>query len=239
MTVRLHELVLRHPRYGYRRMTALLQREGWRVNRKRVYRLWRLEGFKVPRKVRRRRAMGCGENSCAVRRALHKDHAWTWDFLFDRTTNGRPLKWLSIVDEYTRECLALEVDRTMPSEKVIDVLHCLVGARRTPAFIRSDNGPEFIAQAIRRWLGDVGSEAAYVAPAAPWENGFAESFHSRLRDELLNTEEFQNVCEAKAAAQRWRDEYNNHRPHSSLGYQTPNEFAAAQGGCCAAAPLGS
>ena len=225
-------LVGQHPRYGYRRIWALLRRSGWRVNRKRIYRLWVQEGLKVPQKQRKRRRLGHSENSCVRRKAEHKDHVWTWDFIHDRTTNGRPLKWLSIVDEYTRECLALEVDRSITAEKVIDVLAELFRIRGVPKHIRSDNGPEFIAQAIRRWLSLAGVETLYVEPGSPWENGYAESFHSRLRDELTNREEFTNLAEARYMADAWRLEYNHRRPHSSLDYQTPAEFAA---GCAAAA----
>jgi putative transposase len=224
-------LVGQHPRYGYRRIWALLRRSGWRVNRKRIYRLWVQEGLKVPQIQRKRRRLGHSENSCVRRKAEHKDHVWTWDFIHDRTTNGRPLKWLSIVDEYTRECLALEVDRSITAEKVIDVLVELFRIRGVPKHIRSDNGPEFIAKAIRRWLSLAGVETLYVEPGSPWENGYAESFHSRLRDELTNREEFTNLAEARHLADAWRLEYNHRRPHSSLGYQTPAEFAA---GCAAA-----
>lgn len=224
-------LVGQHPRYGYRRIWALLRRSGWRVNRKRIYRLWVQEGLKVPQKQRKRRRFGHSENSCVRRKAEHKDHVWTWDFIHDRTTNGRPLKWLSIVDEYTRECLALEVDRSITAEKVIDVLAELFRIRGVPKHIRSDNGPEFIAKAIRRWLSLAGVETLYVEPGSPWENGYAESFHSRLRDELTNREEFTNLAEARHLADAWRLDYNHRRPHSSLCYQTPAEFAA---GCAAA-----
>ena len=220
-----------HPRYGYRRIWALLRRAGWRVNRKRIYRLWIQEGLKVPQKQRKRRRLGCSENSCVRRKAEHKDHVWTWDFIHDRTTNGRSLKCLSVVDEYTRECLTLEVDRSITSDKVIDVLVELFRIRGVPNHIRSDNGPEFIAKAIRRWLSHAGVEALYVEPGSPWENGYAESFHSRLRDELTKREEFTNLAEARYMADAWRLEYNHRRPHSSLGYQTPAEFAA---GCAAA-----
>jgi len=226
---RLHELVALHPRYGYRRMTALLKQEGWQVNRKRVYRLWRQEGFKVPQKQRKRRHLGISENGCVRRRAEHKDHVWTWDFIFDRTTNGRSIKWLSIVDEHTRECLALEVERGITAEQVLDVLEDLFVVRGVPAHIRSDNGPEFIAKVIRDWLAKVDVETLYIEPGAPWENGFVESFHSRLRDELLNREEFQTLSEAKQLSARWKNDYNHRRPHSALGYQTPAAFAAA--GC--------
>lgn len=224
-------LVGQHPRYGYRRIWALLRKAGWKVNRKRVYRLWRQEGLKVPQKQHKKRRLGHSGNSCVRRKAEHKDHVWAWDFVHDRTTDGRPLKWLSIVDEYTRECVALEVGRGMTAERVIDVLMDLFRIRGVPKHIRSDNGPEFIAQAIRRWLAKAGVETLYVEPGSPWENGYAESFHSRLRDELTDREEFTSLAEAKHLSDAWRLEYNHRRPHSSLGYRTPAEFAA---GCAAA-----
>jgi transposase InsO family protein len=225
------ELVRKHPRYGYRRIWALLRREGWRVNRKRVYRLWRSEGLKVPRKQRKKRHLGHSAHGCARLRAEGKDHVWAWDFIHDRTRDGRPLKWLSIVDEYTRECLALEVGRGITADRVIDVLAELFAVRGLPKHIRSDNGPEFIAVAIRRWLTYSGVETLYIEPGSPWENGYAESFHGRLRDELLAREEFADLAEARALATAWRLEYNHRRPHSSLGYRTPAEFSA---GCAAA-----
>jgi len=225
------ELVREHPRYGYRRIWALLRREGWRVNRKRIYRLWRREGLKVPRKQRKKRHLGHSANGCARRRAEYKDHVWAWDFVHDRTCDGRPLKWLTLVDEYTRENLALEVGRGMRAEEVIDVLAELFVLRGVPKHIRSDNGPEFIAAAIRRWLAYAGVEALYIEPGSPWENGYAESFNSRFRDELLDREEFENVSDARAYGTRYRLEYNHRRPHSALGYRTPAEFAA---GCAAA-----
>jgi putative transposase len=223
-------LVGRHPRFGYRRIGKLLRRAGWRVNPKRIYRLWVREGLKVPQKQRKKRRLGQSANSCIRRKAEHKDHVWTWDFLHDRTTGGRPLKWLSIIDEYTRECLALEVDRGITSEKAIDVLADLFRIRGVPKHIRCDNGPEFIAKALRRWLAQAGVETLYVEPGSPWENGYVESFHSRLRDELTNREEFMNLAEARHLADAWRLEYNHRRPHSSLDYQTPAEFAT---GCAA------
>jgi transposase InsO family protein len=226
LVARLHELVGEHPRYGYRFMTAILRREGWRVNRKRVYRLWRQEGFQVPRKQRKKRRLGSSAGGCLRRRAEHKDHVWAWDFVFDRTANGRSIKWLSIVDESTRECLALEVDRNMTSEDVLDVLRDLFVIRGVPKHIRSDNGPEFIAHAIRRFLAAAGVETLYVEPGSPWQNGYAESFHSRLRSELLDAEVFENVTAAQALSAAWRNDYNHYRPHSSLGYNTPAEFAA-------------
>src|SRR6185295_8833313 len=204
------------PRYGYRFITAKLRQEGWRVNRKRVYRLWRREGLKVPKKKRKKRRLGTSENACHRQRALHKDHVWCWDFIFDRTTSGSPVKWLSIVDEYTRECLCLKVDRGITSEDVIDTLAELFAMRGVPKHIRSDNGPEFIAAAIQRWTKQLGIETLYVEPGSPWENGYAESFHSRVRDEFLALEIFDNLQAARKLTAAWKEDYNHHRPHSSL-----------------------
>jgi transposase InsO family protein len=220
------ELVGKHPRYGYRRIGEILKREGWRVNRKRIWRLWKKEGLKVPRQPRKKRRLGHSANGCVRLRPEHANHVWAWDFIFDRTENGRTLKWLSVVDEHTRECLALVVARSLRAEDVIEVLVELFAVRGVPEHLRSDNGPEFIAQALRSWLERTGAKTAYVAPGSPWENGYAESFHSRLRDELLNVEMFATVGEAKAMAEQWQLDYNHRRPHSSLGYQTPAEFAA-------------
>jgi len=231
LVVRLHELARRYPRYGYRMMTAKLRQEGWHVNAKRVYRLWRKEGLKVPKKTRKKPRLGHSGNSCVRRRAEHRDHVWCWDFIHDRTTSGKPLKWLAITDEYTRECLALEVDRSITAEKVVDVLVNLFMTRGVPRHIRSDNGPEFIAKAIGEHAWRTGLEMLYVEPGSPWENGYAESFNSRLRDELLNCEEFANLAEARWFARRRKEEHNTERPHSSLNYQTPSAFAA---GCAAA-----
>jgi transposase InsO family protein len=221
----LHALAARYPRYGYRMMTAKLRQAGWGVNFKRVYRLWQREGLKVPKRTVKRRLLGHSANSCVRRRAERKDHVWTWDFIHDRTASGRPLKWFAITDEYTRECLALEVDRSLPSERVLDVLTHLFLTRGVPEHVRSDNGPEFIATAIRGHAQRAGLELLYIEPGAPWQNGYAESFFSRLRDELLNVEEFMNLAEARWFAQRRLHEHNQERPHSSLGYQTPAEFA--------------
>ena len=224
---RMHELVRQHPRYGYRRIWALLRAEGFRVNRKRIWRLWKREGFKVPRKQRKKRRLGCSENSIVRRRPEHRDHVWCWDFIHDRDERGRPLKWFALTDEYTRECLALEVARSLTAVDVIDVLAQVFLIRGVPQFIRSDNGPEFIAQAIRQYLELAGVGTLYIAPASPWENGYAESFFSRLRDELLNAELFLDLREAKVLAALWQNEYNHRRPHSALGYQTPAAFAAS------------
>jgi putative transposase len=230
---RMLELVRERPRFGYRRIAALLRKEFWRASATRIYRLWRREGLKVPQKKRKRRRLGKSENGCHRRRAEHKDHVWAWDFVFDHTTSGSTLKWLSIVDEYTRECLALKVDRSITSEDVIDTLAELFAMRGVPRAIRSDNGPEFIARAIQRWLAQVEVQTLYIEPGSPWENGYAESFHSRLRDEFLALEVFESLIAARKLTQAWRDDYNHHRPHSSLEYVTPAEFAAR---CTASAP---
>ena len=227
LVARILELVRRHPRYGYRRVWALLRREGFRVNRKRVYRLWRQQGLRVPRKQRKKRRLGSSANSCVRRPAEHQGHVWAWDFLHDRTADGRPLKWFTLVDEYTRECLALEVRRGMTARAVGAVLAGVVQERGAPGHIRSDNGPEFIAKAIRSWLAGAGVGTLYIEPGAPWENGYAESFNSKVRDELLNAEEFASELEARVVGKDWKREYNHERPHSSLGYRTPAEFAAS------------
>lgn len=236
LVARIHELVRTYPRYGYRMITAKLRQEGWRVSFNRIYRLWCREGLKVPQKTRKRRRLGHHGNSCQRRRAEYKDHVWAWDFIHDRTANGRPLKWFAIIDEYTRECLALEVDRSITADRVLDILTDLFLTRGVPKHIRSDNGPEFIARAIRGHCTAVGLEMLYIEPGAPWENGFAESFFSRLRDELLNVEEFMNLAEARWFARRRHREHNEERPHSSLGYLTPSEFAAQLAASASASP---
>ena len=229
LTCRMRQLVCQRPRFGYRRIGALLRREAWRASDTRIYRLWRREGLKVPRKKRKRRSLGMSENGCQQRRAEHPDHVWCWDFVFDRTSSGSMLKWLSIVDEYTRECLALKVARSITSEDVIDTLAELFAMRGVPQHIRSDNGPEFVAQAIQRWTRRLGIETLYIAPGSPWENGYAESFHSRLCDEFLGLEEFESLAAARKLTAAWKEDYNHHRPHSSLGYVAPVEFAAHHG----------
>lgn len=227
---RIEELAAAHPRYGYRRTWALLDREGWSVNKKTVRRHWRQSGLKLAGPKARskpRRSRGQDANACNVRPSRGKDDVWTWDFIFDRTSDGRSLKWLSLVDEYTRECLALEARRGMTAED-IQVILAEVAARRggPPHRVRSDNGPEFAALAVRSWLESTGSGTLYVAPASPWQNGYAESFHSKLRDEFLDREEFESEAQARALGVLWREEYNTERPHSSLGYLTPAEYAA-------------
>ena len=227
---RIEELAGAHPRFGYRRIWALLDREGWSVNVKAVRRLWRVSGLKVARPratPRPRRPHGQDADACHLRPSRGKDDVWTWDFIFDRTSDGRSLKWLSLVDEYTRECLALEARRGMTAEEIRAIL-AEVAARRggPPHRVRSDNGPEFAAEVVRGWLEGTGSGALYVAPASPWQNGYAESFHSKLRDEFLDREEFESEPQSRALGALWKEEYNTERPHSSLNYKTPAEFSA-------------
>lgn len=229
MTERMRELALRHPRYGYRRVTALLRRDGWRVNRKRVHRLWRREGLKVVQKQRKTRRLidGSSDNACHRRRAERANHVWSLDFVHDRTAGGGPLKILSVIEEYTRECFLIEARRHIRGCEVIAGLKALMALHGVPAHVRCDNGPEFIGAAIRRGLKELGVSMLYVAPASPWENGYVESYHGRLRDELLNREEFASVAEARALLEQWREQYNRERPHSALGYLAPAAFAAA------------
>jgi transposase InsO family protein len=222
-------LVRRHPRFGYRRIWALLRREGWSINRKRVYRVWRQEGLKVPRRKRKKCSWGSSRHGCAAYRATYANHVWAWDFVHDRTSEGRTLKWLIVVDEYTRECLVLEVRRRLPAESVIAILQRVISQRGSPEYIRSDNGPEFIAQAIRGWLAHRKVKTLYIEPGSPWENGYAEAFLSRLRDELLDREEFTSELEAQVLSADWQHAYNHERPHSALAYRTPVEFAAMGG----------
>jgi putative transposase len=225
----IRRLARKHPRWGYKKIHALLIREGWSVNRKRVRRLWNALGLRrtpCRKKSTKSRMPGGSKNSCVNQPARFKNDVWTYDFIADRTTKGGSLKWLSLVDEYTRECLALQVDSSMTGADVRRVLARVVGRRGAPTRIRSDNGSEFICAALTGWLPQVGTKAIPVAPASPWENGFIESFHSRLRDEFLEREEFESVSDARSKATWWRREYNRVRPHGSLSYKTPEEFSA-------------
>lgn len=225
MVQRMKELSEQNPRYGYRRVWAGLRREGWQANRKRVQRLWQQEGLRVPVKQVKRRRLGSGKNGCAVRRAEYPNHVWSYDFLMDRTEDGQQLKLMPVVDEYTRECLAIEVDRSLTSKEVAGVLSRLMQERGEPGYIRSDNGPEFIAEAVKGWLTEVGVGTLYIEPGSPWENGYCESFNSRLRDELLDRELFMCLIETKVVVEEYRQHYNRRRPHSALGYRTPAEYA--------------
>jgi len=222
---RIRDHAARHKRYGYRRVTALLRREGTVVNHKRVHRLWKAEGLQVRRKPRRRsRAGPKGE---VLKRSEYPNHVWTYDFMEDRTERGGKLRILTVLDEYTRESVAIRVDRSIPAEKVIDTLEWLFMTRGAPEHIRSDNGTELTANAVRDWLARNGCETIYISPGSPWENPFIESFNGSFRDECLNMELFASICEAREIVESWRSDYNNLRPHSSLGYKTPSEFAKA------------
>jgi putative transposase len=228
LTKRVLELADQHPRYGYRRVTVILRREGWRVNKKRIHRIWRAEGLKVMIKQRKRRRLGTSENGSQRRRAEHPNHVWSYDFLIDRTEDGRRLKMLPIVDEYTRECLTIEVARHFTSVDVTRTLSQLFKERGVPELMRSENGPEFIATAVKEWLAESGVETLYIEPGSPWENAYSESFNSRFRDELLDREVFTSLVEAKVLVAEYVRDYNHERPHSAFSYETPAAFAAAQ-----------
>lgn len=221
----MHELVKDNPRRGCRHIATCLRREGWRVNYKRVHRLWKQEGFKVPRKRHKKRAVGDSSNACDKRAATCRNDVWTWDFIHDRTVDGRQLKFLVILDEFTRECLCLDVGRSFTADAVLSVLADLMPGHGVPAHIRSDNGSEFIAQEMQKWLEKADVKTLYIAPGAPWQNGYAESFNSRLRDEFLEMNYFHTLSKAQQLAATWKDHYNQKRPHTSLGNRTPREFA--------------
>jgi putative transposase len=218
---RVVELASQYGRYGYRRVTALLRREGWRVNHKRVERIWRQEGLRVPRRQPKRKRLWLADGSCVRLRPEYRNHVWSYDFVHERTHDGHPLRLLTVIDEYSRECLAIEVGRKLTSHDVLRVLADLFILRGTPAHIRSDNGPEFTAALVRRWLERLRVGTLLIEPGSPWENGYNESFNGKLRDELLNLEVFTSVWEAKVLVEQWRREYNEVRPHSSLGYRPP------------------
>ncbi len=226
----IRRLARRHPRYGYRRFHARLVKRGWSVNRKRVRRLWNELGLRRPVRVRKARKLGpkpgSSANSCVNQPARFQNDVWTYDFSADRTADGGTLKWLTLVDEYTRECLTWHVAGAVTGADVRRVLARVVGRRGAPRRLRSDNGSEFICEALREWLPVAGAEAIPVAPGGPWENGFIESFHSRFRDEFLEREEFESEADARAKGQWFRREYNTIRPHSALDYKTPKEFSA-------------
>jgi transposase InsO family protein len=215
------ELARQYGRYGYRRIAALLRDAGWQVNDKRVERLWRREGLKVPAKQPKKGRLWLGDGSCVRLRASHRNHVWSYDFVHHRTDDGRAFRTLNLLDEFTRECLAIRVKRKLNSIDVIDVLTDQFILRGVPFYIRSDNGPEFIAEAVRKWIAAVGANTAYIEPGSPWENGYVESFNARLRDELLNGEIFYSLKEAQIIIESWRQHYNQIRPHSSLGYRPP------------------
>ncbi|MPS71357.1 MAG: IS3 family transposase [Novosphingobium sp.] len=214
-------LARQYGRYGYRRVTALLRDAGWHVNRKRVERIWRREGLKVPQKQPKRGRLWLNDGSCIRLRPEYPGHVWSYDFVEGRTHDGRKFRILSIIDEASRECLALPIARRLRSEDVLAALAELFVTRGPPAHIRSDNGPEFIANAVQQWLAKIGVKTLYITPGSPWENGYCESFNGSMRDELLNGEIFYTLAEAKILIEAWRRHYNTVRPHSSLGYRPP------------------
>lgn len=219
------EKARQHPRFGYRRVGALLRREGWQANARRLHRLWRQEGLKVPVRPVKRRRLGHEGNGSPRQRAGRVNEVWSYDFVFDVSEDGRPLKWLPLIDEYSKELLALEVERRIDSRYLISLLDRLVRQRGAPDYIRSDNGPEFAATAVKEWIAEQGFQTLFIEPGAPWQNAYSESFNGRLRDELLNLESFSHLLEAKVLAKDYRQQYNQHRPHSALDYHTPAEFA--------------
>jgi len=226
LRARLRELARAHPRYGYRRMTTLLTREGFCVNHKRIQRLCRDEGLRVVSKAKKRSRVGISTINGTRLRATHPDQVWAIDYQFDQTTDIKTLKLLNITDEFTKEALAIEVQRSITADDTVTVLERLVSRRgRAPRFLRMDNGPELTANALRDWCRFSGSGTAYIEPGSPWENPFIESFNGKLRDELLNVEAFESLLEAQVLAEDYRIEYNTYRPHSSLGQLTPAEFA--------------
>ena len=227
LTAEIIRLAKKHKRYGYRMITAKLRQDNWNVNHKRVQRIWQKEGLQVPYRRKFKKAKGSSQNSCCVKKAEYKNHIWTYDFMSDQTEDGRGLKFLTVLDEFTRESLTIEVGRSIKSKDVIAVLEYLLMVRGAPKYIRSDNGPEFIADAIKKWLKKKHVETLYVEPGSPWENGYIESFNGKFRDEILNRELFYSVREAKVLVEDWRLEYNDHRPHSGLGYMTPAGFASS------------
>jgi putative transposase len=224
MVARLHALSDAHPRYGYRRIAALLRQEGWWIGKRQVQRLRRVEGLRVPptkRKLARR-----GHSKGLPTKATHRGHVWTWDFIADATVRGGALRMLTVLDEYTRECHVLRADRALKSADVISLVKRAIAQHGAPEFIRSDIGSEFIAKDFQRWLAEEHIKTIYIEPASSWQNGFVESFHGRFRDECLNREQLWTLTEARVVIEDYRIEYNNRRPHSRLGYRSPVNYAA-------------
>ena len=230
LTADIVALATTYGRYGYRRITALLRQAGWVVNAKRVQRIWRQEGLKVPQKQPKRGRLWLNDGSCVRLRAERPNHVWSYDFVEDRTHEGRKFRMLCVIDEFTREALAIRVKRRLNATDVLETLADLMILRGPPDYVRSDNGPEFIARALREWIAAVGSKTAYIEPGSPWENGYCESFNGKLRDELLNGEIFFSLKEAQVLIDAWRRHYNAVRPHSSLGYRPPAPETIIPGG---------
>lgn len=221
LTADLIALARQYGRYGYRKIAGLLEQDGWLVNDKRVERIWRREGLKVPHKQPKRGRLWLADGSCIRLRPQHRNHVWSYDFVEDRTHDGRKYRMLNVIDEFTHECLAIRVARKLKAIDVIDVLSDLFILRGVPGHIRSDNGPEFVAEAVQTWITAVGAKTAYITPGSPWENGYVESFNARLRDELLDGEIFYTLREAQIVIESWRRHFNTVRPHESLGYKPP------------------
>ena len=220
-------LATQYGRYGYRRITALLQSAGWQVGKDRVQRIWRREGLKVPQKQPKRGRLWLNDGSCVRLRPERANHVWSYDFVSARTHDGRTLRLLTLIDEYTRECLAIRVARRLGSAEVLETLADVMLWHGIPEYIRSDNGPEFIAKELRQWLARLGTRTLYIEPGSPWENGYCESFNGKLRDECLNGEIFYSLQEAQIVIEWWRIEYNTRRPHSALGYRPPAPLASS------------
>jgi transposase InsO family protein len=221
-------LASKYGRYGYRRITAMLKSEGWKVNHKRVERLWRELGLRVPKKQKKRGRLYLGNGSCIRLKPLYQNHVWSYDCVEDRLADGRKYKCLTLMDEFTRESLKIQVERSIASRHVLEALSELFLARGVPEFIRSDNGSEFIAKNVQKFIHDLGAKTAYITPGSPWENGYIERFNGTLRDELLNLELFYSLKEARAMIENYRKEYNKIRPHSSLNYMAPEAFILYQ-----------
>jgi len=215
------QLASQYGRYGYRRITVLLQRAGWNVGRDRVQRIWRREGLQVPEKQKPRGRLWLNDGSCVRLRPEHENHVWSYDFVSCFTHDGRTLRVLTLIDEFTRQCLALRVARRLNSYDLIETLADVMLIQGVPEHIRSDNGPEFVAKKLRNWLSVVGAKTMYIEPGSPWENGYCESFNGKFRDECLNGEIFYSLKEAQVVIEQWRVQYNEVRPHSSLGYRPP------------------
>jgi transposase InsO family protein len=235
LTADIIKLATKYGRYGYKRITALLRVQGWQVNHKRVERIWRQEGLKVPYKHKKRGRLYLNDGSCIRLRACWPNHVWSYDFVADRLIDGTKIRTLTVVDEYTRECLSLRTGYSLKSDDVMDVLTDLFITRGIPDHIRSDNGAEFTSKAIQAWLPKLKVKTLYITPGSPWENGYNESFNGRLRDEFLNGEVFYTLKEAQVMIEHWRHHYNHVRPHSSLGYKPPAPLARIKEGACATA----
>jgi len=214
-------LASQYGRYGYRRITTLLQRGGWRIGKNRIERIWRREGLKAPKRQKPRGRLWFNDGSCGRLRPEHPNHVWSYDFVSTKTHDGRAVRMLNLIDEHSRECLMIRSERRWSSAKVIEALADVMVVKGMPEHLRSDNGPEFVARDLRKWLTDTGTKTLYIEPGSPWENGYCESFNSKLRDEFLNGEIFYSLKEAQVLAKRWRVHYNTIRPHSSLSYRPP------------------